>query len=144
MRKGLFGGILFLVIGISMFLYAILELIPTAKGATENCTLQVDAIVIENTEYSDHDADGYRRIYYNQVVEYEVKGEVHKITLHSEKADPVEIGTKIAIWVDPNDPLNMMTNPEWEPIAIGSISFSAIFFLIGLVGCVFSLKKQSN
>ena len=144
MKKGFVMSFLFLVIGIGMMFFMITKVIPMAKQNSQNCTLKVEAVVIENEEYSYTDPDGYSDTYYRQKAEYIVNNTSYELTLRERATKPAEIGSTISIWVDPENPWVMTTTLEWKKVAVLAIGFSTVFLMIGAVGCFFSLKGNQR
>jgi len=142
MKKGIGGIILFFAIGIALLSLTLLVVIPTAKSNSENCTLEVMAVVIGNREYTKSDGDGITRTYYNQEIRYQVDGKEYEKTIFSNESDPVEEGTELIVWVDPENPTVMTVSKNWKLISGAAIAVSSVFIIIGIVLCVIRAKKN--
>jgi len=142
MKKGISFGILFLIIGLVLLCLTIFVVIPTAKSNSENCTLEVKAVVTGNREYTKSDSDNVTRTYYNQEIKYQVNGKEYERTIYSHESDPIEEGTTIIIWVDPEDPTIMTENKDWKLISVAATTVSSVFIFIGIFIFIFVFKKQ--
>lgn len=142
MKKSFGIACFFLIVGICMMFFMITKVIPMAKQSSQNCTLKVEAVVVENEEY-DELINDYWYTYYRQRITYTVNNKVYEHTI-GEATEPAELGSTVSIWIDPENPSVMTTTLEWKKVAILAIGFSSVFILIGAVGCLFSLKGKNN
>lgn len=107
------------------------------------CTLEVEAIVIDNKSDLKSDSDYGQSYRYNQVVEYVVEDKKIQTTIHNLTSDPVPEGTKITLWVDPENPYIYTNNRDIKPTTIiVPIAIPIGIMLFGVLGLVFNLKKE--
>jgi len=83
-----------LAIGIALLSLTVLVVIPISKNNSENCTVEITAIVTGNREYTKSDSDDVTRTYYNPEIKYEVGGKEYEKTIHSKESDAIEEGQK--------------------------------------------------
>ena len=102
--KNIIVSFIFLIGGMAMLVFTLLVGIPSIKQSAEVCTLEVEAIVIDNKSDLKSDSDYGQSYRYNQVVEYVVEDKKIQTTIHNLTSDPVPEGTKITLWVDPENP----------------------------------------
>ena len=107
--KNIIVSFIFLIGGIAMLVFTLLVGIPSIKQSAEVCTLEVEAIVIDNKSDLKSDSDYGQSYRYNQVVEYVVEDKKIQTTIHNLTSDPVPEGTKITLWVDPENPFIPIT-----------------------------------
>ena len=134
---------IFLIGGIAMLVFTLLVGIPSIKQSAEVCTLEVEAIVIDNKSDLKSDSDYGQSYRYNQVVEYVVEDKKIQTTIHNLTSDPVPEGTKITLWVDPENPYIYTNNRDIKPTTIiVPIAIPIGIMLFGVLGLVFNLKKE--
>ena len=114
--KNIIVSFIFLIGGIAMLVFTLLVGIPSIKQSAEVCTLEVEAIVIDNKSDLKSDSDYGQSYRYNQVVEYVVEDKKIHIYTNNRDIKPTTIIVPIAI-----------------PIGI---------MLFGVLGLVFNLKKE--
>jgi len=144
MKKGFVMSCFFLIVGIGMMFFMITKVIPMAKQSSQNCILKVEAVVVSNEEYDALDGDDYWNTYYRQRAKYVVNNTSYEMTIREKATEPAELGSTITIWVDPENPSTMTTTLEWKKVAVLSLGFSSVFFIIGMLGIMFSLKKNNS
>lgn len=76
--KNIIVSFIFLIGGIAMLAFTLLVGIPSIKQSAEVCTLEVEAIVIDNKSDLKSDSDYGQSYRYNQVVEYVVEDKKYK------------------------------------------------------------------
>ena len=119
------------------------DCIRDRKQSAEVCTLEVEAIVIDNKSDLKSDSDYGQSYRYNQVVEYVVEDKKIQTTIHNLTSDPVPEGTKITLWVDPENPYIYTNNRDIKPTTIiVPIAIPIGIMLFGVLGLVFNLKKE--
>ena len=78
-----------------------------------------------------------------QIGEYTVDNKKITLTITDQKTDPVPEGTKITLWVNPDDPYNFINSREINLIDIVvPIAIPIGIMLFGVLGLVFNLKKE--
>ena len=143
--KNIIVSFIFLIGGIAMLVFTLLVGIPSIKQSAEVCTLEVEAIVIDNKSDLKSDSDYGQSYRYNQVVEYVVEDKKIQTTIHNLTSDPVPEGTKITLWVDPENPYIYTNNRDIKPTTIiVPIAIPIGIMLFGVLGLVFNLKKSKN
>ena len=141
--KNIIVSFIFLIGGIAMLVFTLLVGIPSIKQSAEVCTLEVEAIVIDNNSDLKSDSDYGQSYCYNQVVEYVVEDKKIQTTIHNLTSDPVPEGTKITLWVDPENPYIYTNNRDIKPTTIiVPIAIPIGIMLFGVLGLVFNLKKE--
>lgn len=141
--KNVIVSFVFLIIGIGMLLFVLFVVLPAMTHNAEVCTLEVEAVVIENEPYWTTTGDGESVRRYRQIGEYTVDNEKITLTVTDEKSDPVPEGTKITLWVNPDDPYNFINSSEINLIDIVvPIAIPIGIMLFGVLGLVFNLKKE--
>lgn len=80
--KNIIVSFIFLIGGIAMLVFTLLVGIPSIKQSAEVCTLEVEAIVIDNKSDLKSDSDYGQSYRYNQVVEYVVEDKKIQTTIH--------------------------------------------------------------
>ena len=141
--KNIIVSFIFLIGGIAMLVFTLLVGIPSIKQSAEVCTLEVEAIVIDNKSDLKSDSDYGQSYRYNQVVEYVVEDKKIQTTIHNLTSDPVPEGTKITLWVDPENPYIYTNNRDIKPTTIiVPIAIPIGIMLFGVLGLVFNLKKE--
>ena len=141
--KNIIVSFIFLIGGIAMLVFTLLVGIPSIKQSAEVCTLEVEAIVIDNKSDLKSDSDYGQSYCYNQVVEYTVDNKKITLTITDQKTDPVPEGTKITLWVNPDNPYNFINSREINLIDIVvPIAIPIGIMLFGVLGLVFNLKKE--
>ena len=132
--KNVIVSLVFLIIGIGMLLFVLFVVLPAMIHNAEVCTLEVEAVVIENEPYWTTTGDGESVRRYRQIGEY---------TVEDRKTDPVPEGTKITLWVNPDNPYNFINSREINLIDIVvTIAIPIGIMLFGVLGLVFNLKKE--
>ena len=112
-------------------------------SSTKVCTLEVEAVVIENEPYWTTTGDGESVRRYRQIGEYTVDNKKITLTITDQKTDPVPEGTKITLWVNPDNPYNFINSREINLIDIVvPIAIPIGIMLFGVLGLVFNLKKE--
>ncbi|MFR0955531.1 MAG: DUF3592 domain-containing protein [Roseburia inulinivorans] len=87
------------------------------------------------------DGESVRR--YRQIGEYTVDNKKITLTITDQKTDPVPEGTKITLWVNPDNPYNFINSREINLIDIVvPIAIPIGIMLFGVLGLVFNLKKE--
>ena len=81
--KNIIVSFIFLIGGIAMLVFTLLVGIPSIKQSAEVCTLEVEAIVIDNKSDLKSDSDYGQSYRYNQVVEYVVEDKKIQTTIHN-------------------------------------------------------------
>lgn len=143
--KNIIVSFIFLIGGIAMLVFTLLVGIPSIKQSAEVCTLEVEAIVIDNKSDLKSDSDYGQSYRYNQVVEYVVEDKKIQTTIHNLTSDPVPEGTKITLWVDPENPYIYTNNRDIKPTTIiVPIAIPIGIMLFGVLGLVFNLKKKNK
>lgn len=143
--KNIIVSFIFLIGGIAMLVFTLLVGIPSIKQSAEVCTLEVEAIVIDNKSDLKSDSDYGQSYCYNQVVEYVVEDKKIQTTIHNLTSDPVPEGTKITLWVDPENPYIYTNNRDIKPTTIiVPIAIPIGIMLFGVLGLVFNLKKKNK
>lgn len=104
MRKNTVVGMMFLLIGIVIALFAIFIEYPARKNTSERCTLAVTSTVV-GEEINSWSSGGESTYYYVPVVTYEVSGQTYTTTMLRDSSEHWEIGTKIELLVDPDFPI---------------------------------------
>ena len=99
--KNVIVSLVFLIIGIGMLLFVLFVVLPAMTHNAEVCTLEVEAVVIENEPYWTTTGDGESVRRYRQIGEYTVDNKKITLTITDQKTDPVPEGTKITLWVNP-------------------------------------------
>lgn len=141
--KNIIVSLVFLIIGIGMLLFVLFVVLPAMTHNAKVCTLEVEAVVIENEPYWTTTGDGESVRRYKQIGEYTVDNEKITLTVTDEKSDPVPEGTKITLWVNPDDPYNFINSREINLIDIVvPIAIPIGIMLFGVLGLVFNLKKE--
>ena len=141
--KNIIVSFIFLIGGIAMLVFTLLVGIPSIKQSAEVCTLEVEAIVIDNKSDLKSDSDYGQSYRYNQVVEYVVEDKKIQTTIHNLTSDPVPEGTKITLWVDPENPYIYTNNRDIKPTTIiVPVAIPIGIMLFGVLGLVFNLKKE--
>ncbi len=141
--KNVIVSLVFLIIGIGMLLFVLFVVLPAMTHNAKVCTLEVEAIVIDNKSDLKSDSDYGQSYRYNQVVEYVVEDKKIQTTIHNLTSDPVPEGTKITLWVDPENPYIYTNNRDIKPITIiVPIAIPIGIMLFGVLGLVFNLKKE--
>ena len=95
--KNVIVSLVFLIIGIGMLLFVLFVVLPAMTHNAEVCTLEVEAVVIQNEPYWTTTGDGESVRRYRQIGEYTVDNEKITLTVTDEKSDPVPEGTKITL-----------------------------------------------
>lgn len=141
--KNIIVSLVFLIMGIGMLLFVLFVVLPAMTHNAKVCTLEVEAVVIENEPYWTTTGDGESVHRYRQIVEYTVDNEKITLTITDQKTDPVPEGTKITLWVNPDDPYNFINSREINMIDIVvPIAIPIGIMLFGVLGLVFNLKKE--
>lgn len=141
--KNVIVSLVFLIMGIGMLLFVLFVVLPAMTHNAEVCTLEVEAVVIENEPYWTTTGDGESVHRYRQIVEYTVDNEKITLTITDQKTDPVPEGTKITLWVNPDDPYNFINSREINSVdIIVPIAIPIGIMLFGVLGLVFNLKKE--
>lgn len=108
--KNVIVSLVFFIIGMGMLLFVLFVVLPAMTHNAKVCTLEVEAVVIENEPYWTTTGDGESVHRYRQIVEYTVDNEKITLTITDQKTDPVPEGTKITLWVNPDDPYNFINS----------------------------------
>ena len=109
----------------------------------DGCLPYAVAIVIENEPYWTTTGDGESVRRYRQIGEYTVDNKKITLTITDQKTDPVPEGTKITLWVNPDNPYNFINSREINLIDIVvPIAIPIGIMLFGVLGLVFNLKKE--
>ena len=141
--KNVIVSLVFFIIGMGMLLFVLFVVLPAMTHNAKVCTLEVEAVVIENEPYWTTTGDGESVHRYRQIVEYTVDNEKITLTITDQKTDPVPEGTKITLWVNPDDPYNFINSREINLIDIVvPIAIPIGIMLFGVLGLVFNLKKE--
>ena len=141
--KNVIVSLVFLIIGIGMLLFVLFVVLPAMTHNAEVCTLEVEAVVIENEPYWTTTGDGESVRRYRQIGEYTVDNKKITLTITDQKTDPVPEGTKITLWVNPDNPYNFINSREINLIDIVvPIAIPIGIMLFGVLGLVFNLKKE--
>ena len=141
--KNVIVSLVFFIIGMGMLLFVLFVVLPAMTHNAKVCTLEVEAVVIENEPYWTTTGDGESVHRYRQIVEYTVDNEKITLTITDQKTDPVPEGTKIILWVNPDDPYNFINSREINLIDIVvPIAIPIGIMLFGVLGLVFNLKKE--
>ena len=115
--KNVIVSLVFLIIGIGMLLFVLFVVLPAMTHNAEVCTLEVEAVVIENEPYWTTTGDGESVRRYRQIGEYTVDNKKITLTITDQKTDPVPEGTKITLWVNPDNPYNIFCkSPELQAL----------------------------
>lgn len=137
MRKNTVVGVLFLVIGIVIALFAIFIEYPANVEYGERCSLEVTAVVVgEDIETWGNGVDS--RDYYVPIVEYEVNGQKYTNTIKHESNEHWEMGTQIKLLVDPNFPIIYASSEPRGVIKVSTdipvltLVFAAFFMIFGI------------
>lgn len=141
--KNVIVSLVFLIIGMGMLLFVLFVVLPAMTHNAKVCTLEVEAVVIENEPYWTTTGDGESVRRYKQIGEYTVDNEKITLTVTDEKSDPVPEGTKITLWVNPDNPYNFINSREINLVdIIVPIAIPIGIMLFGVLGLVFNLKKE--
>lgn len=141
--KNVIVSLVFLIIGMGMLLFVLFVVLPAMTHNAKVCTLEVEAVVIENEPYWTTTGDGESVRRYRQIGEYTVDNEKITLTVTDEESDPVPEGTKITLWVNPDDPYNFINSREINSVDIVvPIAIPIGIMLFGVLGLVFNLKKE--
>ena len=141
--KNVIVSLVFLIIGIGMLLFVLFVVLPAMTHNAEVCTLEVEAVVIENEPYWTTTGDGESVRRYRQIGEYTVDNKKITLTITDQKTDPVPEGTKITLCVNPDNPYNFINSREINLIDIVvTIAIPIGIMLYGVLGLVFNLKKE--
>ena len=141
--KNVIVSLVFLIIGIGMLLFVLFVVLPAMTHNAEVCTLEVEAVVIENEPYWTTTGDGESVRRYRQIGEYTVDNKKITLTITDLTSDPVPEGTKITLWVDPENPYIYTNNRDIKPTTIiVPIAIPIGIMLFGVLGLVFNLKKE--
>ena len=141
--KNVIVSLVFLIIGMGMLLFVLFVVLPAMTHNAKVCTLEVEAVVIENEPYWTTTGDGESVRRYRQIGEYTVDNEKITLTVTDEESDPVPEGTKITLWVNPDDPYNFINSREINSVDIVvPIAIPIGIMLFGVLGLVFNLKIE--
>ena len=141
--KNVIVSLVFLIIGMGILLFVLFVVLPAMTHNAKVCTLEVEAVVIENEPYWTTTGDGESVHRYRQIVEYTVDNEKITLTITDQKTDPVPEGTKITLWVNPDDPYNFINSREINSVdIIVPIAIPIGIMVFGVLGLVFNLKKE--
>lgn len=141
--KNVIVSLVFLIIGIGMLLFVLFVALPAMRHNAEVCTLEVEAVVIANESYWTTTGDGESVRRYRQIGEYTVDNEKITMEVMDNQSDPVPEGTKITLWVNPDNPYNFINSREINLIDIVvPIAIPIGIMLFGVLGLVFNLKKE--
>lgn len=138
MKKGTIPAVLLLLGGIAMLVFVVRFVMPAAEYNAKVCTLEVEAVVVDNKSYHDED----RGFYYKQVVEYTVEGTTCRAAVGGSASDPVEPGTVMKLWVDPEHRSRFTTTRDANSVSITSVAIPAIIVIFALLGVITSRRKR--
>ena len=143
--KNVIVSLVFLIIGIGMLLFVLFVVLPAMTHNAKVCTLEVEAVVIENEPYWTTTGDGESVRRYRQIVEYTVGYKTYTLTFMDEETDPVPEGTKMPLWVDPDNPYTFINKRDitWVDIAF-HIAIPIGIMLFGILGLFFNLKSKKT
>ena len=136
MRKNTVMGVLFLMIGIVIALFAIFIEYPANVETEERCSLPVTAVVVGD-ELESHGSGSDRRSFYVPVVKYEVNGQTYTTTTFHESNEHWKLGTEIDLLVDPELPIIFTYETQDlidvdTDIPILTFVFAAFFMIFGI------------
>lgn len=132
MRKGFGVSVILLTCGVAMLIFVLKVVIPAAENNARVCTLEVDAVVVDNKSSYDED----NGLYYKQIVEYVVGERKMTVNVGGCTSDPVETGTVIKLWVDPADPGRFTTTRDASGIGKASVAVPIGIIAIAVAGLI--------
>lgn len=137
MKKGFIPGAILILGAVVMVIFVMRVVLPAAEDNARVCTLEVEAVVVDNTSYYDED----RGLCYQQIVEYTVDGEVYRANIGGSAPDPVALGTGVSFYVDPDDPGRFTTTKDVRGVGIASMVIPLAIIVIVISGGIRARKK---
>ena len=120
------------------------RMLNRGKGpAVHSLRVQADRVKYHN--YMKGVCEKQENLFLKQAEISEIVVEDKKIqtTIHNLTSDPVPEGTKITLWVDPENPYIYTNNRDIKPTTIiVPIAIPIGIMLFGVLGLVFNLKKE--
>lgn len=130
-------GVVFMAIG------GVLYFMNNSK--IQNCTVEVEATVVDHKIEVEVDGDNSRTLYY-PIMEYEADGKTMKVTMDkgSEEMEEYMTGEKVVVLYNPNNVAEFIVKGDYSSIII-SIVFAALGAVVTIAGIIYAIvgdKKQ--
>ncbi|MDE7439501.1 MAG: ribosome biogenesis GTP-binding protein YihA/YsxC [Clostridia bacterium] len=134
-------GVIGLVIGIGMLVFAIWYLTDTLTK--DDKYIRIEATVVEIATVRTHDSEhgGYKYLY-AEVVEYTVDGKTYRKQNNSSSTHPKKVGSKMTVAYDPQNPKNCFFPSSNYTVSVLMFVLSAGFTAAGASCLSIEVKER--